>query len=79
MESFTTNQCPNLDLDEAAFTRRLNDLLALADQIDQERLFAAGAPHSGALLPTVPVEVLGLHLPDEAVRVNITMRLGTIV
>ena len=35
------------------------------------------APHSGAWLSAIPVEYLGLLLPDEAVRVGVALRLGT--
>ena len=86
IETFTTIQCPDLDpdlclsqrsLDDAASKHRWDDLLTRANQIDRARLLAAAAPHSGAWLSAVPVERLGLLLPDEAVRVNVALRLGT--
>lgn len=86
LETFTGNQCPDLNtepgltqrtLDEAASKHRLDNLLARANQVDRARLLAAAAPHSGAWLSAIPVESLGLLLPDEAVRVNVALRLGT--
>ena len=86
MESFTRNQCPHFDLDlpltqrtldEEASKHRLNTLLAQANQVNRARLLAAVAPHSGAWLSAVPVECLGLLLPDDAVRIGVALRLGT--
>ena len=85
LEAFTGNQCPGLDvepdlsqraLDLAASTHRRNEMLARANQVDRSRLLAAAAPHSGAWLSAIPVESLGLLLPDEAVRINVALRLG---
>ena len=85
IEAFITNQCPDHDpslglsqrsLDESASKHRLDDLLTRANQFDRARLLAAAAPHSGAWLSAVPVECLGLLLPDEAVRTNVALRLG---
>ena len=86
LETFTTNQCPDYttelgltqrSLDEAASKHRQADLISRANQVDRARLLAAAAPHSGSWLSAVPVECLGLLLPDEAVRVNVALRLGT--
>ena len=85
IEAFKSIQCPDLDpettlsqrtLDELASKHRLNNLLVRANQIHRARLLAATAPYSGAWLSAVPVECLGLLLPDEAVRVNVALRLG---
>lgn len=82
---FKNTQCPDLSaelclqqrtLDGAASQHRLDDLLARANQVDRARLLAAAAPHSGAWLSAIPVESLGLLLPDDAVRVNAALRLG---
>ena len=82
---FRNTQCPDLNielglqqrtLDGAASQHRLDDLLARANQVERARLLAAKAPHSGAWLSAIPVESLGLLLPDDAVRVNVALRLG---
>ena len=63
-------------LDNAASRKRLDILLEGSHQVDRARLLAAAEPHSGAWLGALPVEKLGLLLPDEAVRIGIALRLG---
>ena len=86
IETFAGEQCPDLNpdlpltqrlLDEAACKHRQDTLLAQANQIDRARLLAAAALHSGAWLSAIPVECLGLLLPDDAVRVGVALRPGT--
>ena len=85
LETFTNNQCPDFTtesglkqrtLDEAASKHRQDNLISHANQVARARLLAAAAPLSGAWLSAIPVESLGLLLPDEAVRVNVALRLG---
>ena len=85
VDEFTASQVPDLTaeepldqrhLDELASRRRLDNLLHDANQVDRARLLAASAPHSGAWLSALPVEKLGLLLPDEAVRTGVALRLG---
>ena len=86
IEAFTEQHYPDFNPDEAISQRRLDELasslryehlLSRSNQIDRARLLAAAAPHSGAWLSALPVECLGLLLPDEAVRVGVALRLGT--
>ncbi|MPC92278.1 hypothetical protein E2C01_087357 [Portunus trituberculatus] len=72
---FRNTQCPDLNtelglrqrtLDGAASQHRLDDLFTHANQVDRARLLAATAPNSGAWLSAIPVESLGLLLPDDA-------------
>ena len=86
IEAFKANKCPDLDpdlnltqrnLDELASKHRFEDLLTRANQVNRARLLAAASPHSGAWLSAIPAERLGLLLPDEAVRANVALRLGT--
>ena len=63
-------------LDEVASRTRLETLLESSNQIHRARLLAAAEPNSGAWLNAIPVEKLGLLLPDEAVRIGIALRLG---
>ena len=83
--TFKERQCPDLDpdaslsqshLDEMASKKRYDSLLTKTSQIGRARLLAAAAPHSGAWLSALPVQSLGLLLPDEAVRVGVALRLG---
>ncbi len=85
IDAFTTTHCPGFNpdepltqrhIDEAASEHRLSDLMSHANQVDRARLLAARAPHSGAWLSAIPVEKLGLLLPDEAVRTGVALRLG---
>ncbi|KAK3865192.1 hypothetical protein Pcinc_029180 [Petrolisthes cinctipes] len=90
MEDFKNQQCPdfNIDpdisltqrhLDEEASTARSNYLLSRANQVDRARLLAAASPHSGAWISTLPMECLGLLLPDDAVCIGVALRLGVSV
>ena len=63
-------------LDEAASRKRFDSLLEGSNQVHRARLLAAAAPHSGAWLDALPVEKLGLLLPDEAIRIGVALRLG---
>ncbi|KAG0715538.1 Retrotransposable element SLACS protein [Chionoecetes opilio] len=69
-------QIPQRKLDEAASRCRLDTLLQDSNQVHRAHLLAAAEPHTGAWLDALPVEKLGLLLPDEAVRVGVAMRLG---
>ena len=54
-----------------------SDLLSRAESsIDQARLLAACAEHSGDWLHAPPITVVGLRLNDEMVRISIATRLG---
>ena len=90
LNTFRDHHCPDYDinpndetplrqrqLDEAACRHRLEALLERSNQVHRARLLAAAAPHSGAWLDAIPVESLGLLLPDDAVRVGVALRLGT--
>ena len=62
--------------DDILSNQYFGSLMENANQIDRARLLAASAPHSGAWLQATPLPDLGLHLDDEAVRVNVALRLG---
>lgn len=47
------------------------------DSTDRARLLAAAAPHSGDWLHAMPITACGLRLNNEAVRVAVSLRLGT--
>ena len=47
------------------------------NKIDEARLKAAVAPHSGDWLNAIPISSVGLRLSDEAIRVAVGHRLGS--
>ncbi|KAK3887056.1 hypothetical protein Pcinc_008821 [Petrolisthes cinctipes] len=47
-----------------------------ANQDDRARLLDIASPHSGAWLSALPIECLGLLLPDYVVCIGVALRLG---
>ena len=63
--------------DDAVCNTEFNNLLNSANQIESARLLAAVSPHSGAWLHALPISDLGLNLDDEAVRIAVSLRVGS--
>ncbi|KAK3880598.1 hypothetical protein Pcinc_014919 [Petrolisthes cinctipes] len=66
-------------------TRRMADIAlpayissmdVIRELVDQARLLATASSHIGAWLSALPIECLGLLLPDDAVRIGMALRLG---
>ena len=64
------------DLDATSSRKRFDALLEGCNQLHRARLLAAAEPHSGAWLDALPVEKLGLHLPNDVLRIGVALRLG---
>lgn len=80
IEDFTNSQCPDLNLEIRLMQGTLDEAASMhCNQFDRMHLLAATAPHSGAWLSAVPVEVFGLLLSDDAVCSNVALRLGTCI
>ena len=55
------------------------DLLSrCVSEVDVAKMKAAGAPHAGDWLNVPPITAVGLRLSDEAIRVIIGYRLGSV-
>ena len=65
-------------LDSAVTANTLQSLLdSRSDPVEHARLLAAAAVHSGDWLHATPISSCGLRLNDEAIRVAVSVRLGT--
>ncbi|HSN23925.1 MAG TPA: hypothetical protein VLS45_07110, partial [Methylomicrobium sp.] len=63
--------------DSAVTTNSFQSLLhSRSDPLEQARMLAAAAEHSGDWLHATPISACGLRLDDEAVRVAVCLRLG---
>ena len=47
-------------------------------EVDTARIKAAGAPHSSDWLNAPPITAVGLRLSDDAIRVTVGYRLGSV-
>jgi hypothetical protein len=66
--------------DKPAVDSTLSSLLAAQyDDHGRARLLAASAPHSGDWLHALPISSCGLRLDDDAVRVAVGLRLGSVL
>ncbi|MPC61314.1 hypothetical protein E2C01_055384 [Portunus trituberculatus] len=75
---FRNTRCPDLntelDLRQRTLVQPPNTAWMTSSPIPTRS--TALAPHSGAWLSAIPVESLGLLLPDDALRINVALRLG---
>lgn len=75
-ESFFGNQ---KSWDRIKQQAQFDNLLEHANQLDRARLLAAKRPESGAWLNAFPIPSLGTHLEDNAFRIAIAQRIGSMV
>ena len=66
--------------DEIITLGQFNNLLEKqTDIVEQARLKAVSAPHSGDWLTTLPISACGLRMDNEAIRVAVGLRLGALI
>ena len=64
--------------DECVVAVNRRRLLSLRpSELDQARILAASAPHSGDWIHAIPSDICGLLLDDETLRIAVGVRLGS--
>src|SRR5215470_11163679 len=69
-----------MHMDQPVVDSTYSSLLAAQyDDHGRARLLAASAPHSGDWLHALPISSCGLHLDNDAVRIAVGLRFGSVL